>query len=98
MSTALLNLYLNEKLSAQCQSCRYMACGLSDFRECGKLLEAAGHDTSELQQAIEGVVTACAVLQRVNEIACARFKVEGVKFHVVSDKALINQIERDSLK
>jgi hypothetical protein len=50
------------------------------------------------QQAIEGVMTACAVLQRVNEIACARFKVEGVKFHVVSDTALINQIERDSLK
>lgn len=98
MSTALLNLYLNEKLSAQCQSFKYMTCGLNEYRECSKLLEAAGHDTSELQQAIEGVVTAYAVLQRVNEIACARFKVEGVKFHVISDKALISQIECDSLK
>ena len=39
-------------------------------------------------------------LKRVYEIACVRFKAEGVKFHVVSsDKNLIIQIEScDGLK
>ena len=98
MSTAVLNSYLNEKLDAMNRSCHYMSCGLNDFYECSKLLEAAGHDSSDLQQALHQTVEAFTVLKGVNQIACARFKVEGVKFHVVSDKNVISQLERDSLK
>ena len=64
-----------------------------------KLLLAAGHDTDDLHQAIQPTMQSMANLKRIHEIACARFKAEGVKFHVVSDKNLICQIEScDGLK
>lgn len=96
MSIALLNAYMNEKLDSTNQVC-LLNHSLKLYQETVTLLRAVGHDATDLEQAIHNATEAIAVMKHVNQIACAKFKAEGVKFQIVSDESLTSQVECESV-
>ena len=47
---------------------------LARYRETQRLIRACGHDTSELEQAIEATTQACAHLDRVRDKVVSKFQ------------------------
>ncbi len=75
-------------------------CGLGQdmvrHREIERLIKACGHDTSELQQAIDAADKAMRELTQVRDKVVTKFKLDGVCFIV--DESKRAEIERSTLQ
>lgn len=66
------------------------------YRETQKLIQACGHDTSELEQAIDAAGKAVAEMEIVRDKVVSRFKANGVCFIV--DESKRKEIEQAKLQ
>ena len=64
------------------------------FREAGKVMGACGHDTSELEQAIDVVEKAMIEMNRVRDKVVSKFKADGICFCVDENKRREIEIAR----
>jgi hypothetical protein len=81
--------YLSFKLDST-KPCNYwcpITAELNKYKETKLILEASGHDTHDLQKAIELFSVATQHLKAVQEASIAKFKKEGVCFIVDHQKA-----------
>jgi hypothetical protein len=58
--------------------------GIQGYHELELTLQAAGHDTSELHEAVKEKIESIEKLKAVRDKAAERFKQQGVLFKVVS--------------
>jgi hypothetical protein len=91
-----LNAYLQAKIRELDYTfyCPAVA-GLKSYIERCALLNAAGHDTTKLQAAIDHANLSIESLKRVSTQATEKFLQEGA--YVVTDKAKIEVLEADKL-
>ena len=73
MSVSAINEYINCRLDELNQSCV-----ISKYQESRAILQAAGHDTTELSEHIKATMECIARLHGVHAVACAKFKEQGV--------------------
>jgi hypothetical protein len=92
----LLNAYLQQKMK-ELDNCGYCPAtnGIKGYVERCALLKAAGHDTTQLQAAVDQANLAIAHLKIVSAQATGKFMQEGA--YVLTDKAKLERLDAEQL-
>jgi hypothetical protein len=89
---------LNARVDELCMPSSFFGFGqeMTRYKEVQKLIKACGHNTSELQQAIDAADKAISELTMVRDKVVGKFKHDGVCFTV--DESKRKEIEQSTLQ